>query len=57
MTYYDDRDPNSLDTLERFASSIEWACNGHFTNSDVEEAKLSVFSQVLEFIFVKCYLM
>ena len=56
MTYYDDRDPNSLDTLERFASSIE-SCNGHFTNSDVDEAKLSVFSRVLEFIFVKCYSM
>ena len=41
-------DPHSLDTINRFHESIDWASSGSFTVEDVEEAKLSVFSQVEE---------
>ena len=41
-------DPHSLDTINRFHESIDWASSGSFTVEDVEEAKLSVFSQVQE---------
>ena len=41
-------DPHSLDTIDRFHESIDWASSGSFTVEDVEEAKLSVFSQVQE---------
>lgn len=40
------RDPNSFDTLNVFTKCIEWASEGGFTEKDVEEAKLSVFSLV-----------
>ena len=42
----DCRDPNLQQTLDRFASSAVWAANGEFTDRDIDEAKLSVFSQV-----------
>ena len=41
-------DPHSLDTINRFHESIDWASSGSFTAEDIEEAKLSVFSQVQE---------
>ena len=40
------RDPNSMETLQVFQDAIEWACSGGFSDEDVDEAKLSVFSQV-----------
>ena len=40
------RDPNSTETLQVFQEAIEWACSGGFSEKDVDEAKLSVFSQV-----------
>lgn len=46
--YRDCSDPHSLDTINRFHESIDWASSGSFTVEDVEEAKLSVFSQVQE---------
>jgi len=39
-------DPNSIETLKSFQDSIEWAANGNFSDHDVDEAKLGVFSQV-----------
>jgi Zn-dependent M16 (insulinase) family peptidase len=46
FSFFSYRDPNSLETIERFRSSIEWVCKGSFTLDDINEAKLSVFSQV-----------
>jgi len=40
------RDPNVQQTLDRFAASAVWAANGEFTDRDIDEAKLAVFSQV-----------
>ena len=40
------RDPNLQQTLDRFAASALWAANGEFTDRDIDEAKLAVFSQV-----------
>ncbi|KAM8967302.1 presequence protease, mitochondrial [Pelodytes ibericus] len=46
FTFYSYRDPNSLSTLSTFEKAIEWAKSGKFTQQDVDEAKLSVFSTV-----------
>ena len=35
-----------METLGRFDKSVDWAATGGFTNDDVEEAKVSVFSAV-----------
>ena len=43
---FDCRDPNLQQTLDRFAASAVWVANGEFTDRDIDEAKLSVFSQV-----------
>ena len=40
------RDPNSLATLDVFQDAIDWAARGDFSDKDMDEAKLSVFSQV-----------
>ena len=40
------RDPNSMKTLAAFDGAVDWAVDGSFTQSDVDEAKLSIFSQV-----------
>ncbi|KAL3855313.1 hypothetical protein ACJMK2_014529 [Sinanodonta woodiana] len=45
FSFYSYRDPNSLQTLQTFDRSVEWAAAGKFTEEDVEEAKLSVFQQ------------
>ena len=44
--YFCLRDPNSLETLDCFQSSIDWITKGTFSQEDIDEAKLSVFSQV-----------
>ncbi|XP_078722291.1 presequence protease, mitochondrial [Lampetra fluviatilis] len=46
LAFYSYRDPGSLDTLAAFRRASEWACKGSFSERDVEEAKLSVFSAV-----------
>ncbi|XP_077347236.1 presequence protease, mitochondrial [Lithobates pipiens] len=46
FTFFSYRDPNSLSTLSAFDKSIDWAKSGAFSQQDVEEAKLSVFSTV-----------
>lgn len=40
------RDPNCSQTLEAFHRGVEWAQDGRFTQQDVDEAKLSIFSTV-----------
>ena len=39
-------DPNTVETLRSFQECIEWAVNGSFSDDDIDEAKLGVFSQV-----------
>ncbi|KAK2868569.1 hypothetical protein Q7C36_000440 [Tachysurus vachellii] len=46
FAFYSYRDPNCSQTLEVFRSCVGWAQDGRFTEQDVDEAKLSVFSAV-----------
>ncbi|KAL6467829.1 hypothetical protein MHYP_G00235060 [Metynnis hypsauchen] len=46
FSFYSYRDPNCSQTLAAFRSGVEWARDGKFTQQDVDEAKLSVFSAV-----------
>ncbi|KAM4687608.1 presequence protease, mitochondrial [Discoglossus pictus] len=46
FNFYSYRDPNSLSTLSTFEKAIDWARSGKFTQEDIDEAKLSVFSAV-----------
>lgn len=43
----DPSDPNSFETLNCFQDALEWAVKGSYSDRDVEEAKLTVFSQVM----------
>lgn len=40
------RDPNSVRTLSAFRKGVDWAKSGQFSQQDIDEAKLSVFSAV-----------
>ncbi|XP_034038271.1 presequence protease, mitochondrial isoform X3 [Thalassophryne amazonica] len=44
--FYSYRDPNSVQTLSAFRKGVNWARTGQFTEEDIDEAKLSVFSAV-----------
>uniref|UniRef100_A0A671NII0 Presequence protease, mitochondrial n=1 Tax=Sinocyclocheilus anshuiensis TaxID=1608454 RepID=A0A671NII0_9TELE len=46
FSFYSYRDPNSTQTLSAFRGGVEWARAGKFTQQDINEAKLSVFSAV-----------
>ncbi|XP_013369108.1 PREDICTED: presequence protease, mitochondrial [Chinchilla lanigera] len=46
FTFYSYRDPNSVETLQSFEKAVDWAKAGDFTQQDIDEAKLSVFSAV-----------
>ncbi|KAK3513785.1 hypothetical protein QTP70_028897 [Hemibagrus guttatus] len=46
FAFYSYRDPNCSQTLEVFRSCVWWAQDGRFTQQDVDEAKLSIFSTV-----------
>lgn len=46
FSFYSYRDPNSVQTLSAFRGGVDWAKAGHFTQQDIDEAKLSVFSAV-----------
>lgn len=46
FSFYSYRDPNSVQTLSAFHKGVEWAKSGQFTQQDIDEAKLSVFSAV-----------
>ncbi|XP_060572656.1 presequence protease, mitochondrial-like, partial [Ruditapes philippinarum] len=45
LSFFSYRDPNSMETLEVFDRSIQWAANGDFSDTDVDEAKIAVFQQ------------
>uniref|UniRef100_A0A4W5LZS5 Pitrilysin metalloproteinase 1 n=1 Tax=Hucho hucho TaxID=62062 RepID=A0A4W5LZS5_9TELE len=46
FTFYSYRDPNTMQTLSAFRKGVDWARSGQFTQQDIDEAKLSVFSAV-----------
>uniref|UniRef100_A0A672P090 Pitrilysin metalloproteinase 1 n=1 Tax=Sinocyclocheilus grahami TaxID=75366 RepID=A0A672P090_SINGR len=46
FSFYSYRDPNSTQTLSAFRGGVEWARAAKFTQQDIDEAKLSVFSAV-----------
>uniref|UniRef100_A0A8C6R7D3 Presequence protease, mitochondrial n=1 Tax=Nannospalax galili TaxID=1026970 RepID=A0A8C6R7D3_NANGA len=46
FTLYSYRDPNFIETLQSFGKAVDWAKSGKFTQQDIDEAKLSVFSSV-----------
>ncbi|KAF7651655.1 hypothetical protein LDENG_00107570 [Lucifuga dentata] len=46
FSFYSYRDPNSVQTLSAFHKGVDWAKSGQFTQQDIDEAKLSVFSAV-----------
>uniref|UniRef100_A0A8C8IV26 Pitrilysin metalloproteinase 1 n=1 Tax=Oncorhynchus tshawytscha TaxID=74940 RepID=A0A8C8IV26_ONCTS len=46
FTFYSYRDPNTVQTLSAFRKGVDWAISGQFTQQDINEAKLSVFSAV-----------
>ena len=35
-----------METLTVFDKSVDWAASGDFTDTDIEEAKLTIFQQV-----------
>ena len=47
MNHMSHRDPNSHATLKAFRQCIEWAMEGKFSDEDVNEARLSLFSKVM----------
>uniref|UniRef100_A0A673BG49 Presequence protease, mitochondrial n=1 Tax=Sphaeramia orbicularis TaxID=375764 RepID=A0A673BG49_9TELE len=46
FSFYSYRDPNLVQTLSAFRGGVDWAKLGQFTQQDIDEAKLSVFSAV-----------
>ncbi|XP_060048368.1 presequence protease, mitochondrial [Erinaceus europaeus] len=46
FTLYSYRDPQSTETLQSFSKAVDWAKAGRFSQQDIDEAKLSVFSAV-----------
>uniref|UniRef100_A0A3P9Q126 Pitrilysin metalloproteinase 1 n=1 Tax=Poecilia reticulata TaxID=8081 RepID=A0A3P9Q126_POERE len=46
FSFYSYRDPNSVQTLSAFRKGVDWAKSGQFSQQDIDEAKLSVFSAV-----------
>ncbi|XP_072296648.1 presequence protease, mitochondrial isoform X2 [Eucyclogobius newberryi] len=46
FTFYSYRDPQALQTLSAFRRGVDWAKAGTFSQQDIDEAKLSVFSAV-----------
>ncbi|TTH23518.1 Presequence protease, mitochondrial [Bagarius yarrelli] len=46
FAFYSYRDPNCSQTLDAFRNCVLWAQDGRFTQQDVDEAKLSIFSSV-----------
>ncbi|XP_039726911.1 presequence protease, mitochondrial isoform X3 [Pteropus medius] len=46
FTFYSYRDPCPAETLQTFAKASGWAQSGQFSQQDIDEAKLAVFSMV-----------
>ncbi|CAL1264217.1 unnamed protein product [Larinioides sclopetarius] len=44
--FYSYRDPNVTKTLKSFSSGVEWLLEGSYSDQDITEAKLGVFSEV-----------
>ncbi|KAF8777515.1 Presequence protease like protein [Argiope bruennichi] len=44
--FYSYRDPNVTKTLKSFSSGVEWLLEGSYSEQDITEAKLGVFSEV-----------
>lgn len=48
FSFYSYRDPNSTKTLETFQRSNDWIQEKHFSQQDIDEAKLGVFQKLDE---------
>lgn len=46
VQFFSYRDPNLTSTLDAFSNSAKWATEQRFSETDLHEAKLAVFSQV-----------
>ncbi len=46
FNFYSYRDPNSMETVQAFHNAVIWATRATFTQQDIDEAKLAMFSQV-----------
>jgi len=46
FSFYSYRDPKPLNSSEVFKKSVEWAINRKFTDREIKEAKLSLFSSI-----------
>uniref|UniRef100_A0AAQ4Q688 Presequence protease, mitochondrial n=1 Tax=Gasterosteus aculeatus aculeatus TaxID=481459 RepID=A0AAQ4Q688_GASAC len=46
FSFYSYRDPTPVQTLSVFRRGVDWAKSGQFSQQDIDEAKMSVFSSV-----------
>ncbi|CAF0727797.1 unnamed protein product [Didymodactylos carnosus] len=46
FSFFSYRDPHSVETLDKFINCINFIINGHFTEKDVDEAKLATFQKL-----------
>jgi len=46
FSFWSFRDPNVQSTLDAFDGAVEWITEGKFSEEDIEEAKLSIFSSI-----------
>ncbi|XP_037315052.2 presequence protease, mitochondrial [Pungitius pungitius] len=46
FSFYSYRDPSPVQTLSVFRRAVDWAKSGQFSQQDIDEAKMSVFSSV-----------
>eukprot|EP00117_Sycon_ciliatum_P007246 scpid29495/ scgid10437/ Presequence protease, mitochondrial; Pitrilysin metalloproteinase 1 len=46
FTFYSYRDPSPVKSLESFTKAAEWAAEGAFSDTDIDEAKLAEFSKL-----------
>ena len=40
------RDPNVVNTIQKFKEAVDWVRQGDFTQVDIDEAKLRIFASV-----------
>ncbi len=46
FNFYSYRDPNSMETVQAFHNAVVWATRATYTQQDIDEAKLAMFSAV-----------
>lgn len=46
FSFYSYRDPHTLETLQTYNKSVQWALDRKFTDQEMTEAKLSVFQGI-----------